>query len=103
MKHKNITPLEGGLSSYDLDSLSAALAVLEYLRGQPTWRWWRRWIGRPVPLRNVGEKRRENGYSVFFGWYSFTCRHGQHEVSEGICREFRRVFGRDATLRDVHQ
>lgn len=89
------------MCDYDREMLTSAKAVLDYLKTQPDFRWWNRWIKRPKSLKEAGAERLDlNGYSLFLGWDSFTCRNGSHELSRALYWEFRRVFGRPATLFD---
>jgi hypothetical protein len=101
MNLQDICPLAGPMCDYDHEMLPRATAVVGYLKTQPTWRWWNIFFNRPKPLKYVGEQLLDtSGYSRFLGWDSFTCRNGTHPLSRELYQEFKRVFGRDATLFD---
>ena len=101
MNLNDIPPLYGPMCDYDFDMLPRAMAVVGYLKTQPTCRWWNIFYKRPRPIKEAGKQRLDEfGYSQFMGWDSFTCRNGQHPIAKELYREFRRVFGRDPTFFD---
>lgn len=101
MNLEDVPNLPGPMCDYDYHLMPKAQAVLDYLKLQPTFRWWNRFFNRPQSLRKAGSERLdEYGYSIFLGWDSFACRNPSDHLTLEIHLEFRRVFGRPATLRD---
>ena len=91
----------GEMDDYDTWTMPKAKLMLDHLKQRPSFKWWNRFVDRPEPVLNAGERLRgADGYSPFLGWDSFVCRNMTHEVSRSIYIEFRRVFGRPVSLYD---
>lgn len=101
MKLKDILPMDGEMSQYDYDMMRPTKALLEYLRSQPTFKWWNHFYKRLKFLSPNGCTRLSDLSRDFLGWISFTARNPRHPLTVELLKEFRRVCGRDAKIYDV--
>lgn len=92
----------GPKTDYDLAMEPKALALTEWLKTQPNWKWWRRFVGRTETHEQAGERMKDvHGYSPWLGWTSFTARNPFDPVTKELEREFARVYGRCPTICDI--
>lgn len=91
-----VAPLKGPMCDYDFQTMPYAEALLSHLKSRPSFKWWNRWFNRPTRLRELEPDISD----AFMGWRSFVCRNSCHRLSEAVFDEFKRVYGREATIID---